>query len=260
VTRGLGDVLHHFDPALAAGRAGHRTAMAPANPEPRAAGLRLLGVPMGPGDLLRAGAVWALAVEVMRRGAPARVLCPAPEDQPDPWPEEAVAPLGVRVHRLSRGARAEDLGAQAHRIVEAAGAEPGLCFLALPEAGFEEAFACHLDRALLLVACDRTSLREAGARIQRLVSRRPDARVGITVHGARSVSEAREAFEHLAAQVEDACGAWVRSYGLLVDDLALYRGIVERRAVGLARPQSPAARALADVARLLVEDLEGPDA
>lgn len=260
MARSLGDVLHHFDPDLAAGLAVERAAGNPGDPEPRAAGLRLLGVPMGSGDLLRAGAVWALAVEVMRRGTAAQVLCPAPEDQPDPWPEEAVAPLGVRVHRLARGAAAEALAGHACRIAEAAGAEPGLCFLALPDRGFEEAFARHLDRALLLVGCDRAALREAEERIRRLVARRPDARVGVTVHGAHTVSEAREAFEHLAAQVEGACGTWVRSYGLLVDDLALYRGIVERRAVGLARPQSPAARALADVARLLVEDLEDPDA
>jgi MinD-like ATPase involved in chromosome partitioning or flagellar assembly len=44
------------------------------------------------------------------------------------------------------------------------------------------------------------------------------------------------------------------SYGLLVDDLHVYRAIVARRPIGLEHPQSPAARALRDVARLVLED------
>jgi MinD-like ATPase involved in chromosome partitioning or flagellar assembly len=44
------------------------------------------------------------------------------------------------------------------------------------------------------------------------------------------------------------------SYGLLVDDLHVYRAIVAQRPIGLAHPQSPAARALRDVAELLLGD------
>jgi MinD-like ATPase involved in chromosome partitioning or flagellar assembly len=54
------------------------------------------------------------------------------------------------------------------------------------------------------------------------------------------------ALRHLSAKL--------LSYGLLVDDLHVYRAIVSGRPVGLEHPQSPAARALRDVARLLLED------
>jgi len=253
VARALGDVLHHFDPALAAAP---RTAPGP--PGPRPVRPRVLAVPVGAGDLLRAGAVWALAVEVARRGAGARLLCPAPEEEPDPWPEEAGAPLGVRVERLEVGADPERIAAEARRAA-AGGPGSGLIFACIPDAGFEAAFARGLERALLLARPDPGALRQAEARIRRLLALCPGARVGVTVHGVRSVAEAREAFERLAGAVERSCGDSVLSYGLLVDDLALYRGIVERRPVGLTRPQSPAARALADVARLLVEDLEEPE-
>jgi MinD-like ATPase involved in chromosome partitioning or flagellar assembly len=46
----------------------------------------------------------------------------------------------------------------------------------------------------------------------------------------------------------------VQSYGLLVDALHVYRAIVAQRPIGLAHPQSPAARALRDVAQLLLTD------
>jgi MinD-like ATPase involved in chromosome partitioning or flagellar assembly len=39
-----------------------------------------------------------------------------------------------------------------------------------------------------------------------------------------------------------------------MDDLHVYRSIVARRPIGLEHPQSPAARALHDVAGLLLDD------
>ena len=76
----------------------------------------------------------------------------------------------------------------------------------------------------------------------------------MTVHGVRSIEEARWTFLELAASCEQELGRPLTSYGLLLDDLDVYRGIVERRAVGLCRPRSRAARALRDVARLLCEE------
>jgi len=243
VARALGDVLHHFDPRLG---------VAPGGPPEMLAATRSLAVaavPLAPGDLLRAGAVWNLAVEMARLGAPGLVLAPAGDFVAGL--DDGPGPLGTRLERLA----GEDLGRAAReRAAACAAATPGLALACLPEAGFERNFASHLEWALLLSAPDAPGLAEAERRALRVLAVRPDARVGITIHGARSLGEARDAFERLARAVEHQHPCGLASYGLLVDDLALYRAIVERRPVGLARPQSPAARALADVARLLLAD------
>ena len=82
----------------------------------------------------------------------------------------------------------------------------------------------------------------------------PTSRIGVTIHGVSSVDEARRAYEHLSRRCATRLGLELLSYGLLVDDLHVYRAIVAQRPIGLAHPQSPATRALMDVARLLSED------
>ena len=72
--------------------------------------------------------------------------------------------------------------------------------------------------------------------------------------GARRVGDAERAFGRLAATALRHLRHPVVSYGLLVDDLHVYRAIVARRPIGLEHPQSRAARALRDVARLLLDD------
>jgi hypothetical protein len=149
---------------------------------------------------------------------------------------------------------------RAAELADGSAAGTGLVLACVPAAGCERAFAGELDWALLLTAPERAALRRTEGLARRVIETAPEARVGVTVHGARSVGEARDAFEQLAAAVERDLSRGLTSYGLLVDDLALYRGIVERRPVGLMRPQSPAARALADVAGLLLEDAGSPAA
>ena len=46
----------------------------------------------------------------------------------------------------------------------------------------------------------------------------------------------------------------VEGRDLVVDDLHVYRAIVSRRPIGIEHPQSRAARALRDVARLVLDD------
>ena len=77
-------------------------------------------------------------------------------------------------------------------------------------------------------------------------------RVGVTIHGARRMAEAEAACGHLAGTTARHLGRELTSYGLLVDDLHVYRAIVDKRPVGLVHPQSPAARCLRDVAMLLL--------
>jgi len=99
VARGLGDVLHHFDPALASGTGAPRRRPAPRDDEPRAfpdperdeeprvltrperdeeprvpaeERPQVVGVPLERSDLLRAASLWNLAVEVARLGGNVR--------------------------------------------------------------------------------------------------------------------------------------------------------------------------------------------
>jgi MinD-like ATPase involved in chromosome partitioning or flagellar assembly len=81
--------------------------------------------------------------------------------------------------------------------------------------------------------------------------------VGVTIHGVHSVAEAEATFRRLAGAAVRHLGVPLASYGLLLDDLHVYRAIVSRRAIGLTYPQSPTARALRDVARLLLGDAGG---
>jgi MinD-like ATPase involved in chromosome partitioning or flagellar assembly len=80
------------------------------------------------------------------------------------------------------------------------------------------------------------------------------ARVGVTIHGARRMGEAEAAFGRLARSTANHLGRELTSYGLLVDDLHVYRAIVDKRPIGLVHPQSPAARCLRDVAEMLLRD------
>ena len=75
----------------------------------------------------------------------------------------------------------------------------------------------------------------------------------MTIHAVRSIDQARAAFDALVSALEPELRDRLVSYGLLLDDLDIYRAIVNRRPVGIIHPQSRAARALADVARLLLE-------
>jgi MinD-like ATPase involved in chromosome partitioning or flagellar assembly len=79
----------------------------------------------------------------------------------------------------------------------------------------------------------------------------------VTVHGPRSVAEARDAFDQLDHAARRHLGRTLSSYGLLIDDLHVYRAIVSRRPVGLTSPRAGATRALQEVASLLLSDARG---
>ena len=80
------------------------------------------------------------------------------------------------------------------------------------------------------------------------------------MHGVRSVAEAREAFLQLATASERHLFRALVSYGLIVDDLHVYRSILNRHAVGLAHPQAAASRSIGEVAQLLLGDVVGEPA
>lgn len=240
MARELADVLHYFledAPARAA---------RPAAP--------LLALPVAEGDALRASFVWNLAVELARTGARPVVAVPtgarfAAELVPDP-------PLGgLLAPQVARPA-AGDLAALAAEAAGLCRSARGPVLALLPPAWIEAGRqgSALVARSLLFTRPDDEALCETAALGERLGAGSPGARVGVTLHGVGSVDEARAAWGRLGALAGPRLRATLASYGTLLDDLDVYRGLTEGRAVGLARPQSRAARALADVARLLLED------
>ncbi len=107
---------------------------------------------------------------------------------------------------------------------------------------------------LLFAAPEAHDLLEAYAMAKRIVGSGNSTRIGVTVHGARRIEEAEHAFARLANTAVKHLRHSLVSYGLLVDDLHVYRAIVAQRPIGLEHPQSRASRALRDVARLLLDD------
>lgn len=260
MARGLGDVLHYFLPDEIAGageRASWRTA--PGSP-PRleAAALPIVALPVAERDVVRAALAWNLTVEIARLGASASLLAPKLGDGSLLWPEPGRGPVGAElVH-----SPAHDLGSLYRDAADVAvqrAAEPcegGVVVACVPPHWLRSSAddAALLRWALLFATPDGRDLLETYALTKFLLRRRPDAKVGITIHGVRRIAEAERAFERLAGVAARHLGRAPHSYGLLVDDLHVYRAIVARRPIGLEHPQSPAAKALRDVARLVLAD------
>ncbi len=260
----LGDVLDHFLPPAPQGDAPAgpprervlRALDGPSRLE-RPAALPLVSLPIGDRDVVRAALVWNLAVEVARQGAAATLLAPQPDEASPLWPEAGRGPLGTEVVYT----QAQTLGELSRTaldlaVARAADASDGVVLVRVPPSWLASAGdgRALLRWVLLLASPERAELREA-YRLAKLVTRAGEsARVGLTVHGVRRIDEAARAFDHVADVAHRHLGHGLVSYGLLVDDLHVYRAIVARRPIGLEHPQSRAARALRDVAKLLLED------
>jgi len=261
--RDLADVLHYFLPEVEASAA----APAPAPPRRDArpangsyAALPLVALPIGDRDVVRAAFAWNLCVEVARLGGRATLVAPACDAESPLWPEPGVGPLGAELVVCE----AQGLG-HLHRcaldvaVERAVATDPetgGVVLVRVPPVWLRGAAdgAALLRWSLLFSSTDPDDLLETYG-LAKLVRRaQVGARVGVTIHGVRRIGEARVAFQHLARTADENLGSPLASYGALVDDLHVYRAIVARRPIGLEHPQSPAARALRDVAGLILED------
>ncbi len=248
--RGLADVLHYFIPEVPPAEC---AAEAPAS-----ARVPIVGVPLGDGDVVRAALVWNLAVEVARHGAAGTIVAPALEDAASLWPDPGQGPLGTELV-LTFAEDLAELAAAALNVAAARqqeAADPGFVMVRIPPAWLEKAPAHHpcLRRVLLFASAERRDLVEAYSLAKRCFAAGAES-VGVAMHGARSLTEAEQAFLRLAHATERHLGRTLTSYGLLLDDLHVYRSIVDRRPLGLTHPHSQAARALRDVARLIFCDL-----
>ena len=228
----------------------------------RPAALPILAVPIGERDVVRAAFAWNLVVEVARLGASATLLTPRSEEASALWPEGGPGPVGSSVTLVS----AENL-TELHRaaldvaVTRAAdGPEGGLVVVCVPPRWLGQAKSGRalLRWVLLFSSPDRQDLLESYALAKQVLIPDERSRVGVAIHGARGLDEARHAFEHIADVSLRHLGRPLESYGLLVDDLHVYRAIVSRRPIGIEHPQSRAARALRDVAHMLLEDARTP--
>ena len=244
--RDLADVLHYFLPDV--DDAG----------EPSPASLPILGVPIGDRDVVRAALAWNLAIETARLGGSALMLAPAFDEGSPLWPEPGIGPLGTELV-LCPATDLESLYAAATDLARSRAQgtrHGGIVFVRIPPAWLAtvETKPSPIQWLLLLTSSNRRDLHEAYDLAKTMQAANPHAEVGVTIHGVRTVSEARAAFEYLSRTSREQLGLAISSYGLLVDDLHVYRAIAAQRPIGLAHPQAPATRALMDVAQFLYDD------
>ncbi|MEZ4332856.1 MAG: hypothetical protein R3F35_13930 [Myxococcota bacterium] len=221
--------------------------------------LSILGVPLGERDLVHAALTWNLAVETARQGGAVAIVVPESDRDSALWSAHAPGPHTPEI-LFCPARHAADLYAAAGERAETlrrSTRRGGIVFVRLPPEWLEASPAAATDamRWILLFTSPR---REDGSatfeRVRRLVEQRPGLEIGVTVRGVARIEEARDAFDELARRCHERLGLALASYGLLTDDLDVYRAIAAGRAIGSTHPRSPAARALVDVARLLYED------
>ncbi len=240
--RDLGDVLHYFIPEV-------ETVLTPGV-------ARAWTLPLREDDLVRAGLLWNLAVELARQGLRVSLVAPARVGAAAAWPTEPRGPLGIEWVRVESGEPAELASAAQSAGARHAGDPAAAVVTALPASWLRKAadLGALLDSLLVLARPDPEERLESYALLKRAAHHAPHGRLGVCVFGARSLAEARRAFERLADTSERHLGRPLASYGVLVDDVHLSRSIVTGRPIALTQPASLAARALADVAGLLLAE------
>lgn len=263
--RELSDVLHYFIPDRGDEQSPESAGLdaPPSSREIR--GLTPLAVPVRERDAIPVSFVWNLAIEIARTSRRAILL--APEDSglqpvrewlPTPTTmDQSIGPEFVF-------SAADDLGALARDARELGRTPhprgPALAVALLPIRWIRpDPDGAHLLRHPVLFATpETTSLNATQALLERIFEAAPDAEPGVTIHGVDSIDEAERAFDRLALRCETGLGRPLQSYGLLLDDLQVYRAVSDRLPMATAHPHSLASRALADVARLLIADHGDP--
>lgn len=248
--RDLGDVADYFLPPAAGALREERAQAA----SPRA----ILTLPVAGRDALRAAFAWNLCVEIARLGPRVTLLAARDVAAAALWPAAGPGPLGASVH-YAPSSDLEGLGRAATRLLASESAtspDGGMVVVAAPPQWLvrAESLAPPWNWWLLFGSPDSADLREAYALAKRAYRRGRDPLVGLVIHGARGLHDAERAFSRVSSVARRHLGRAPRSYGLLADELHVYRAIASRRPIGLEHPQSRAARALGDVARMLWED------
>ncbi len=223
--REFSDVLHYFLDGAVRAQAGRRV---------------VARSPIGPDEVLRSAWLWNLALELRAHGCATGLVAPA---------GGAIASFAPADATLA--ARETSLDAALERAAEALPDAPaGRWLFALDPRRASDVRGDAAELQLLLVAPDEEEIARACERVAEYAASRPAWRVGVTIHGARDVAHAEATFLSLAER----CASDITSYGVLLDDLAVYRALGVRRPLREHSPSGDAARSVADVARLLLED------
>ena len=242
MARELGDVAHYFLPDAEPGPAGSA---------------EIVCAPIAARDVARQALLWNLAVEIARQGKPAALVVPAPEGCA-PWPGAGRGPLGVEVVEAAPAtiATLAEAARDAAARANARSTTPPVVLVGVPLAALRKGADAGslLQRVLLLTRPDERELVETWAALDAIVEQAPGAALGACVFGVRSLADARRTFEGLAALAELELERTLTSYGVLIDDIHLSRSIVSQRPIVLTQPGSPAARALGDVAAMLLSE------
>jgi hypothetical protein len=217
-----------------------------------------VALPIGERDVVRAAFAWNLAVEVARLGGSGTLVAPIQAETALLWPEPGRGPVGSELV----AAPAAGLGELYRAALDVAVARAadatagGIVLVRVPPRWLEtpDDGRALLRWVLLFASIEPRDLVDTYGLAKRLVGAGNPCRVGVTIHGVRKLDEAEQAFDLLAGVAARHLKHSLVSYGLLLDDLHVYRAIVSRRPIGIEHPQSRAARALRDVARLLLED------
>jgi len=256
--RDLADVLHHLIPDVEAVDSSAPAAPSPRRGQPAPVPDAVLAVPIAGRDVVRAAFSWNLAFEIRRAGARATVVAPAADEHSGLWPDPDGRPGGTEI--VWAAARdLPELERVAFEVAREPGPRqrgPGIVLVRVPPLWLRApSGAARLLRwTLLLTSSEPRDLLESYGIAKLLRAGSGDARIGVSVHGARRKGEAAAAFNRLADVSRRRLDLSLTSYGQLVDDIQVYRAIVAQRPIGLIHPQSPAARSLSDVAELLLAD------
>lgn len=240
--RDLGEVLHWFldDPAARPSPgAPARTGEVP----PRTF---LLGIASR--DVLRAAFAWNLAAALAERSRDAVLVVP----ERDALASRRPGARGGRIRVTAPGLRA--LTAASHQ--EAERGVPVLVCLDPESLEARSTASPPARHALAFAAPDDVWSGRTLDQLSACAAAWPALELGAIVHGISRRALARQLFEELAGEVRARLGRELLSYGWLLDDLDVYRSVVEERPVIESRPGSRAALALRDVAGWLHGDGE----
>ena len=221
--------------------------------------LPILSVLIGDRDVVRAAFAWNLAVEVARTGGRAALIAPALGTPSPLWPEPGVGPLGAELVLVPASGGLDGLYRAAVDVaVTRAESETaaGLVLVRCPPDWLDDGAsgAALLRWVLCFASADPRDLSRTRDLTSRVARCQPAAKLGVVMHGANRREQASRAFAELTRAAQGHCRKVPENYGLLVDDLDVYRAIVARRPIGLAHPRSPAAQSLRELARRLLAE------
>lgn len=267
--RDLADVLHYFMPELAgeepvpAAPISASVSAEPASDDPigdverRPTALPIVAVPISEQQIVSASFVTGIADQIATLGGDATILTPITPNARRLFLRSSVESEGARV-QTTRADSLSSLYSAAVELAETRGGDAeagGVVLVRIPPSwlrGAEDA-AELLDWLLLFSATDSRSLADTYALAAWVLGENAKAEIGITIYGAEDRREAEEAFGALARSVEQRLGLSVASYGLLIEDLDVYRAIVTGRALCQSSPQSVAAGGVREAAKLVFE-------